>query len=663
MSNPSPNKRASFSELTIGEVLLAVRRYQPFIAAVAAVVLIVAIMPGKPKPAATEGLSTVNGAPGTNQPATAPGGAVAGGPGAPVGITPGGVGAPQPGAGTGTQTGGLSSGNNLGFSTGPVATTDPFCDRGTGRDQIPSLYAPSCVPPFTGNNGGATYNGVTDKTITVAVPMSNNQAQAKALAAAANDQDSDQAVQDTLKNYLNLFAHTMQTYGRTFQVKVFTSAYNSTDSTNAQNAECQSDATKIAKELHAFITVDAYTQECGTLAYQNTLARDGVLCWCTVTVPASYYLNWAPYVWGTGLPDETQAYLMRAEVICNTLKAYPPTHAGEADLNSPVKKQRVFGLIWPGASQIVNSDAYIAGANFFKDQLARCGISLAVNKSFPIVDPNGPADAQTLMAQMKQKGVTTVILVSDPIDPIYLTTAASKQQYFPEWFNTGSALIDETHFGRLYDQSEWSHSFGVSFLPDRVPTAEGEAWTMYNWAYHTTPPAPYATNNGLYGFARSFASGVQLAGPKLTPYTFQCGQPPYTLNTHSGPLGSKRGIACVGKTYPGMFGFPISPTHYTSRISNPVIAWSPKLWPWDDYNMLDDGTLIWWDKSATGQDETGSNGTGMMRYMYGGKRYLFGQFPKGNQPWFSTTNTVTVFTSVPSADRPPNYPFRCHYMC
>ena len=129
---------------------------------------------------------------------------------------------------------------------------------------------------------------------------------------------------------------------------------------------------------------------------------------------------------------------MRAEVICKTVAAYPPTHAGEADLNAPVAKQRKFGLIWPGASQIVNSDAYIAGAKFFQQQLQKCGISLGEdNKSFPIVDPNGPADAQTLMAKFKQDGVTTVILVSDPIDPVYLTNAASKQQYFREWFNTG----------------------------------------------------------------------------------------------------------------------------------------------------------------------------------------------------------------------------------
>ena len=40
---------------------------------------------------------------------------------------------------------------------------------------------------------------------------------------------------------------------------------------------------------------------------------------------------------------------------------------------------------------------------FFADQLRKCGIDLKENVSFPIVDTNGPADAQTLMAKFKNK--------------------------------------------------------------------------------------------------------------------------------------------------------------------------------------------------------------------------------------------------------------------
>ena len=656
--------KASISELTLGDVGRGLQRYLPFIAAVAAIVLVTTVMPGKPAASGTDRLGTLPGTQ-TGQSTGTPGAANNTGPGGAIG--PGGAVAPQ-GAAGGANTNG--AGGSTGSSTGggitvaaPAATNDKWCDRGTGRVKIPSQYAAPCVPAFSGSNGGNTYNGVTKSTITVAVPLSNNQAQARAVAAAANDNDTQTQVKQTLANYLGLFQHHLQTYGRSFQIKYFTSSYNSTDSTAAQNAECQSDANNIAKSLHAFITVDAFAQECGTVAYQNTLAHDGVLCWCTVTVPASYYLDWAPYVWGTGLPDETSAYLMRSEVICKELAPYAPQYAGEKDLNAPLAKARKFGLIWPGASSLDNTDAYRSGATFFADQLAKCGINLAEKDSFPIVDTNGPADAQTLMAKFKQKGITTVILVSDPIDPIYLTTAASKQQYFPEWFDTGSALIDETHYGRLYDKSEWKHAFGVSFLPDRLPTNVSEAWAMYHWAYGgQDPPAQYAAG-ALYLFAQAFTIGVELAGPNLTPQTFQCGEPPYTSRTHSGPLGSGSPVGCVGKTYPGIFGYPISPTRYKSRVANPVISWGAQLWPWDDYNVFDDGTLIWWDPAAKGPDESNANGTGMWRYMYGGKRYLYGQFPKGKQPWFSTSNTVTVFGSVPKADRAPSYPYRCYYMC
>ena len=72
--------------------------------------------------------------------------------------------------------------------------------------RIPSLYAPPCVPPFSGDNGGNTYNGVTKDSITIAVPKSGNQAQAAALRAAANDNDSDQQVDETINGYLTLYA-------------------------------------------------------------------------------------------------------------------------------------------------------------------------------------------------------------------------------------------------------------------------------------------------------------------------------------------------------------------------------------------------------------------------------------------------------------------------
>ncbi|HET6810270.1 MAG TPA: hypothetical protein VFH50_04605 [Acidimicrobiales bacterium] len=667
--------RGSLNEVTLGDIGRALRRYQPFVLAVAAIVLVVAFLPGKessnPGAASATGPGTGSVRLGGTGGQTGGGGAAganglsngSGANGSLLDTGSGGGAAGAAGGGTGTTGGGATATGGTGGSALPAATSDPWCDKATGRVKLPSLYAPPCVPPYNGNNGGSTYPGVTASTITVAVPFANNQAQANATRAAAADTDTQDQAKTTAQNYLSMFEHHVQTYGRSVKLVYFTSSYNSNDSTAAQNAECQSDATYIAKQIKAFIAWDMRAEVGCTTAFQNTLANDGVLCFCTVTVPASYYLSWAPYVWGTGLPDETQGYLMRAEMICDEIAPYPPQFAGEADLNSPLKRSRTFGLVWPGASSLDNTQAYVSGAQFFAQKLKQCGVNLVDDVSFPIVDPNGPADAQTIMAKFKNDHVSDVIVVADPVDPVYLTTGATKQDYFPEWIDTGSALTDTTHFGRLYDQTQWRHAFGLSLLPDRVPTDLTDALHLYEWEYHGQPPATHEDSTAAWPFSFFLTTGISLAGPDLTPRTFQCGEPPYTSKTHAGWLGASAGIPCVGQVYPGLFGYPVSPSDYQSRVANSVVSWGSKLWPWDDYNIYDDATLIWWDPTATGPDESNTQGVGMWRYVNNGKRYLYGQFPKVNPPWFQAANTVTIFAGLPGPDTPPNYPYACYYMC
>ena len=643
--------KGALSDMTLGELGQGLKRYQPFILTVLAIVLIVWLLPGKQQAgsnsALTSGTATDN--------ASRNGG--------------GGVGPQAAAAGTGGTAvkGALTNGSNgsggsgtYGVSNVPAPTLslgiDKYCDRSTGRQMIPSLYAPPCVPAISGSNGGNTYNGVTEKEITVAIPY--NASSAATAAALAQDTDTHTQVQDTEKMYNAMFQTHYQTYGRKVVLHEYNSTYNSGDSAAAKDAECQSDAKYVVFTLHAF----ASNGDCGTNAYENTLVKNGVLCFCTTTIPSSFYLNWAPYVWGNGLPDEEAAYLMRAEVICNDINPYPPKFAGDASLNTPIKKKRTYALIWPGPSSLDNTTVYEPGAKYFKTLLQQCGINLAYSDSFPIVDTNGAADADPMMSKYKSAGISDIIVVQDPIDPEFLTAAATKNTYHPEWIVTGSALTDETHFGRLYDQTQWKNAFGIGLVPDRVPQNLTDAYNLFYWQYKSGPPANI-TYPLLYPFFYWFYTGVQLAGPHLTPQTFQCGEAPYVSQTHSGDRGAAAGKPCVGKTYPGIFGYPISPGNYKNRVSNAVDTWGDHLWPWDSYNIINDGALIFWDPSVTGPDEAGQQGTGMYRYMYGGKRYLWGQFPKGDQPWFNKANTQTIFSSLPGPDKPPSYPYKCYYLC
>ena len=61
-----------------------------------------------------------------------------------------------------------------------------------------------------------------------------------------------------------------------------------------------------------------------------------------------------------------------------------------------------------------------------------------------------------------------------------------------------------------------------------------------------------------------------------------------------------------------MFRFP---PETESMLTSAHLSWGDALWPETDYNDADDATAIWWDPDATGQDEAGNEGTGMIRYV------------------------------------------------
>ena len=60
------------------------------------------------------------------------------------------------------------------------------------------------------------------------------------------------------------------------------------------------------------------------------------------------------------------------------------------------------------------------------------------------------------MARFASDGDSSVIFVGDPITPVYFTSAATRQQYFPEWLDVGSALTEgnsvDPRYGSLINQ-------------------------------------------------------------------------------------------------------------------------------------------------------------------------------------------------------------------
>ena len=94
-----------------------------------------------------------------------------------------------------------------------------------------------------------------------------------------------------------------------------------------------------------------------------------------------------------------------------------------------------------------------------------------------------------------------------------------------------------------------------------------------------------------------------------------------------------------------------------SAVSQPSLSWGDKgFWPYDDYQGIDDATELWWDPTATGPDEIQRNGTGMYRYVDGGKRYLPGQWPDTDPKLFVMDGSVDIYRTPPPGEAAPTYP-------
>ena len=115
------------------------------------------------------------------------------------------------------------------------------------------------------------------------------------------------------------------------------------------------------------------------------------------------------------------------------------------------------------------------------------------------------------------------------------------------------------------------------------------------------------------------------AGPNLTPETFR----------------------------DGLFNLP--PTE--EAITNPRLSFGDHgIWPYTDYNGVDDATEIWWDPDEQGPDEIDRDGTGMWRYVDGGKRYLYGEWTEDESKVFQEEGSVAILEDPPEDEQPPDYP-------
>src|SRR5262245_39908015 len=99
----------------------------------------------------------------------------------------------------------------------------PNCDTETGKIKLVSVYAPPCVQPFEGDNGGATSPGVTADTVKVVAYITDpalDPLTAATVSGAGADVNVDTAIQ-TIQGFADVYNKLYETYGRTVDVETY----------------------------------------------------------------------------------------------------------------------------------------------------------------------------------------------------------------------------------------------------------------------------------------------------------------------------------------------------------------------------------------------------------------------------------------------------------
>jgi hypothetical protein len=488
-----------------------------------------------------------------------------------------------------------------------AAMAAPNCDAKLDRIKMPFVYAPPCIVPWPAgsNNGGATSQGVTAKTITIV-----------AVGGSVADTDTNRSeAEQGWKDVFSLFENEFQTWGR--QVKFIWEDFgaNSTPDEVQQRAM----ATTII-DLKPFAVV----AEGGGTVMNEMLAEAKIP---TFSAGGAFLdtIKLAPYLWFPVEPGPSDPLVaMSAQFIAAQLMGKRAKWAGEADLRT---KKRVFGLVY---------DTATTDPSFFNKYFAKYHVKLADEIA---VTPGASftQQAPTVIAKLKATGVTTIIDATDLETNIPLSDEAANELFYPEWVTVGAGAEDITLAARYDNQKEWAHAFGFGEFP--VSPATDIWWNkLLDWYYGADKPTwrlskippNYST---IMQLALTTFLGIDLAGPDLNPFTVRDGLFAY-------PPSGGAACGCTTMVQISFGGHGALPGY-------------------DNYSATNDAVEEWWDPKLVGPDElTAAVAPGLWRYMNGAKRYSFGQFPTTPQKFFHTAGTVDTNTikTLPKNDEPPTYP-------
>ncbi|MEX2294202.1 MAG: ABC transporter substrate-binding protein [Acidimicrobiales bacterium] len=493
-------------------------------------------------------------------------------------------GVPSPETGDASVPGGVADGD--GGSTASVRGTTQTAGTGVqpcpDRDkQVPGdPYSPPCVI-FSGDNGGVTYQGVTDDEIVIAVRELEGPSAAEIFSQLSGESvsDSPEAFEDTGRALADYFSTRFNFYGRKIKLVIFKGSGNGASELLGGGKErALADAVRADKEVGAFADISGIT-----IPYADALAKQGIVNLGAPYPSRKWFVDRRPYAWSF-FPDGTRVVEASSSAAIARLSGKDSANAefGGPDVNG---KPRKYAIVAPENAE------YQQSVNEYRTRLAEAGIPIELNMKYKLDINSMPNQASNIIAQMKDAGVTSVFCGCDPVMlALGLAPKANEQDYEPEWITSGLAFVEQDIVAQLIDPKQWRHSFGIAFNAEPEVLGASYAYNAYKQMRPNDEPAFGV--DVIYYQLYMLAIGLQMAGPNLTPETFEAGMFAYPGGT--GPQGTWR----FG---PG------------------------------DYTPAEDFREIWWDPNRISRQ---NNKAGAWVELNGGRRYFPGGVPVGRAPYF-----------------------------
>jgi hypothetical protein len=404
-------------------------------------------------------------------------------------------------------------------------------------------YAPPCFT-FEGDNGGATSRGVTADEITVSYRMTEDPNLFRVLAQVAGIpfDETNEDLARTAEGLVDHFNRNFQLYGRQIRLeRVEGRGLMIDEFTGGGQEGANNDAIQVADEVEAFADITALTQP-----YADALSRNQVINIGAPYMSREWFTERRPFAW-SNFPDCTVVAETGTEYGVNRLLGRPARYAGGELAN----RERRLGLIAPDNLE------YQQCADRSQEIIEEAGFSYAYRADYVLDLSRLQPQAVNLLSQLKANEITTVACACDPMLLMYLAEQAEQQNYFPEWQVIGVGFIDMDLVGQMIARmsgDQWTRAFGGSPWGAQPPREQSAAYQAYK---SVRDDEPSLLVDLVYYQLYQLVIGIQMAGPDLTPGTFETGMFAY-------PGGS--GTA-------GRWDF--APEHYTGVTDARELWWDP----------------------------------------------------------------------------------------